>query len=286
MPSSLVFGASGAIGQFLLPKLRARDEHVVAASRQPPVDAADAGIEWLRADLFATPPPILKADSDVAAIYSLGPLDAFAKWFAQERPGSASLRRVIAISSMSAQSKQDSSDPAERALSTRLLEAEQTLFETATARNIACTIFRPTLIYGSGRDRSLAPLARFARRWRVLPIPHAAHGLRQPVHADDLAAACIAARDNAATFGRTYELGGGERLRFDAMLTRIAADPHHAALRLPVPMTLLRALEWIARGRAGALSRLQRHLLADNAAATRDFAYAPRAFDARAVLPQ
>jgi nucleoside-diphosphate-sugar epimerase len=283
VPSSLVFGATGAIGQFLLPKLRARDEHVVAASRQPRVAATDAGIEWLHADLFATMPEI----PAVETIFSVGPLDAFAKWFAQDQHGGgASMRRVIAISSMSAQSKQDSIDPAERALSTRLREAEQTLFDVATRRKVACTIFRPTLIYGSGRDRSLAPLARFARRWRVLPIPHAAHGLRQPVHADDLAAACVATRDAAVTFGRTYELGGGERLRFDAMLARIAMDPQCAALRLPVPLTLLRVVEWIARGHAGALSRLQRHLLADNAAAARDFAYAPRTFDARAVLPQ
>ena len=60
--------------------------------------------------------------------------------------------------------------------------------QAARDRNVAGTIFRPTLIYGTGRDRSLAPIARFARRWRVLPLPVGARGLRQPVHAavDDI----------------------------------------------------------------------------------------------------
>ena len=67
----------------------------------------------------------------------------------------------------------------------------------AAERGIACTVFRPTLIYGAGTDRSLAPIARFARRWRVLPVPLGANGLRQPVHARDLAAACVAVLANA-----------------------------------------------------------------------------------------
>ncbi len=277
MPASLVFGATGAVGHFLLPLLAARGEHIVALSRKSPPAAQAAGqIEWLRGDLFAdmpTPPPI-------ETIYSLGPLDAFADWFARSVP--TGVQRVIALSSMSVESKQDSPDPAERALALRLRDAETRLLQTAQTRAVACTIFRPTLIYGGGRDRSLAPLARFARRWRVLPIPRRADGLRQPVHAADLADACVAARDVVATFGQTYALGGGERLRFDALLARIAAGPPRIALTVPVPLVLLRAgLRFARFGNAiggGALARLRVPLVADNAPAARDFGYAPRAF--------
>ncbi len=281
MPATLVFGATGAIGEFLLPLLAAHGESVIALSRKSPLAGSNPGqVEWLRADLFADMPAL----PPIETVYSLGPLDAFADWFARSAPAKA--RRVIAFSSMSAQSKQDSPDSAERALAQRLRDAEARLLQAANARAIACTILRPTLIYGSGRDRSLAPIARFARRWRVLPIPRRADGLRQPVHAADLAAACIAVRDVAATFGQTYALGGGERLRFDALLARIAAGPPRIALGVPVPLALLRVGSRLVRNAigAGTLARLRLPLVADNTAAARDFGYAPRAFSSLDVL--
>jgi hypothetical protein len=54
------------------------------------------------------------------------------------------------------------------------------------------TILRPTLIYGAGIDRSITPIVQRALRLRLFPIPLAG-GLRQPVHADDIARAVVAA---------------------------------------------------------------------------------------------
>ena len=273
MASVLVFGASGAVGRFLLPQLRAA-HRLFAVSR-----AVRAGPEWLRADLggagFAWP------NADI--VISLGPLDAFAAWLEHARQ--PSLRRVIALSSMSAESKRDSADPAERALAARLRAAEAGVMETCAERGIAATIFRPTLIYGAGSDRSLAPIARFARRWHVLPLPLGATGLRQPVHAADLAAACAAVLDNPVTHGKTYELGGGEALPFRTMLLRLRAGAGGYVLPVPVPRVLARIWPG-ARVGSAALARLHDALLADNTAAMRDFGYAPRAFRGRDVLPE
>jgi nucleoside-diphosphate-sugar epimerase len=281
LPSILVIGATGAIGQFLVPRLVESGAKVVGLSRQElRAGANPSAIEWLRGDLFGTMPQMPAVD----IIFSLGPLDAFATWFT--RSANPALTRVIAFSSMSAQSKRASSDPAERELAARLQGAEAQLFGTASAQAIACTVFRPTLIYGSGRDHSLAPIARFAQRWRVLPIPSGASGLRQPVHAADLADACMRVLDCAAARGQTYALGGGERLRFDAMLQRIASGLPKPALALPVPLALVRVAARIARGHAldGALARLRLPLIAENNAAARDFGYQPRGFCEQDVL--
>jgi nucleoside-diphosphate-sugar epimerase len=274
MSTVLVFGASGAIGHFLLPRL-APDHCILPVSRSPRpgwvrADLADVSAEW--------------PDAEIAL--SLGPLDAFAAWL--DRNGCHGLRRVVAMSSMSAESKCASPDPAERALAERLRSAEGTLMRVASARDIAWTIFRPTLIYGAGSDRSLAPIARFARRWRLLPIPFPAGGLRQPVHARDLAEAVLAVLANPATFGKTYELGGGERLRFDAMLWRLQRAAPGFVLPVPVPLPALRLLARLRPGirvTPGSLRRLRQQLLADHTAATRDFGYAPAAFHATEVLP-
>jgi nucleoside-diphosphate-sugar epimerase len=210
----------------------------------------------------------------------------FSAWF-----DSAPLAGVLrdALSSMSAEAKSASPDVAERAGRT-LRAAEQRLLRSAATRGIACTLLRPTLIYDGGPDRSLVPIARLALRWRVLPIPLGASGLRQPVHAADLAAAVDAVIDCAAAHDRVYALGGGERLRFDRMLLRLRAAFPKFVLPLPLPQVIIRAALRMRSGRdaggisAAAVGRVRANLVADNSEAARDFGYAPRAFAAEDVV--
>lgn len=285
MSTFIIFGATGATGRFLLPALLGRGARVHAVSRRPPATADPPQPAWIRGDLFGTV-DALPADADV--ILSLGPLDAFSAWF--ESAPVAGVRRVIALSSMSKETKSTSPDAAERALAEALRAAEQRLLRNAASRAIACTVLRPTLIYGGGPDRSLVPIARFALRWRVLPVPLGATGLRQPLHAADLAGAVNAVVDCAAAHGKTYALGGGERLRFDQMLLRLRAAMPKFVLPLPVPQIMIRAALRVRLGRgAGAISaaavgRLRADLVADNSEAARDFDYAPRAFLADDVI--
>src|SRR4051812_41245820 len=112
MSSILLFGASGAIGRFLLPRLSPAHQVV-------PVSRAASTPGWLRADLNHADAHWPAAEAAI----SLGPLDAFAQWC--EQRGDPALRRIIAFSSMSAVSKRDSDDPAERELAARLMGAEQ-----------------------------------------------------------------------------------------------------------------------------------------------------------------
>ena len=267
MLTVLIFGASGAVGRHLLPLLAGANYKVWPVSRATRAgwlagDLNDVGIAWPAADIAI----------------SLGPLDAFANWLErQPQPP----RRVIALSSMSAETKALSPDPAERTLAERLRAAEAQLFDCSAAFSIATTIFRPTLIYGAGIDRSLAPIARFARRWHLLPIPLGATGLRQPLHAADLANAGAAVIDNASTYGKTYTLGGGERLTFAAVLWRLRAAQLGFMLPVPVPLSVLH----MSRISPGVLARLREPLIADNGPALRDFGYAPRPFIQADVLP-
>ncbi len=277
MPVSLVAGASGAIGRFLLPRLLAAGHEVIALSREQR-GSNDPHLRWIVGHLDGALPSLPALD----AIFSCGPLDAFARWFAQVSPPGRP--RVIAFGSMSIESKRDSADPAEQALVARLREAEQRLIAAASARGCAWNLLRPTLIYGAGIDRSLTPLAHFAQRWRVLPRLAAAHGLRQPVHADDLATACLTLSGSTHAANRTYALGGGERLAFGAMLERVRASVPVRVLPLPLPLSGVRGIARLAgavglpRPGAAALERLQRDLVADNTAAHADLGWSPRGF--------
>lgn len=276
MAVAIVIGASGAVGRFLVARLLERGDDVIAVSRKAR-GSGHARLRWIVGDLHAGLPQLPACD----LLYSLGPLDAFARWF-EQTPSSTPVR-VIACSSMSAQSKQRSSDRAERATAERLQQAEAALAATADARRCAWTVFRPTLVYGAGVDRSLSPIARFAHRWRVFPLIQGARGLRQPVHADDLAAACIAISVRTETISKIYPLGGAERLAFSAMLARVRASLGMATLPVPIPLPAVRALLGIAKiagaqASRAAVERLQVDLVADPACAAADFGWAPRGF--------
>ncbi|MEO7431418.1 MAG: NAD-dependent epimerase/dehydratase family protein [Dokdonella sp.] len=276
MAVAVVIGASGAVGRFLVARLLERGDDVIAISRKARV-SSHARLRWLVGDLHAGLPRLPACD----VLYSLGPLDAFALWF-EETPWPAPVR-VIACSSMSAESKQGSSDEAERATAERLQQAEAVLAAAAAVRGCAWTVFRPTLVYGAGVDRSLSPIARFARRWRVFPLIRGARGLRQPVHADDLAAACIAISVHAETISKIYPLGGAERVAFSTMLARIRASLRVATLPVPIPLVAVRALRGIAKAAgaqasSAAVERLQVDLIAEHASAIADFGWAPRGF--------
>lgn len=270
-------GASGAIGRFLLPRLRDAGHDVTALSRAPH-ENVDPRLRWLVGDLNSDMPELPSLD----VLVSAGPLDAFARWFAQARVVGAP--RVIAVGSMSVLTKRDSPDADERAVAARLLAAERQLVEATAACDSALTVFRPTLIYGAGIDRSLTPIARFAQRWRVFPRIAEASGLRQPVHADDLADACLAVIENPRTAGRTYALGGGERLTFTAMLDRVRASLPVSTMPLRVPLVAVHGLVAAAQAAgvhgisSAAAQRLRVDLVADQALAVDDFGWAPRAF--------
>ena len=78
-----------------------------------------------------------------------------------------------------------------------LEQGEDALRKWAELNRVQWVILRPTLIYGYGQDKNVSEIARFVRRFGFFPLIGKAQGLRQPVHADDVAEACKAALLNA-----------------------------------------------------------------------------------------
>ncbi|MGN6238010.1 SDR family oxidoreductase [Dyella sp.] len=271
----LVLGASSQIGHFLLPRLQAAGHDVLAISRQ--ARAGGAHLRWIVGQLPDAMPAALPA---LAGIVSCGPLLPFARWL--EAAPLDGAPRIVATSSMSAQTKRDSRVPAERALAQSLREGEAALADACARRGLRWNVLRPTIVYGAGLDRSLTPIAHRASRLRVFPLP-AGRGQRQPVHADDIAQACVAALREDAPSGHVLPIGGGERLSAAAMFARVRASLPVATLPLPIPRPLLRLGPRLVPRLQGPLARLEEDLIADNTELTRLLGVRPRAFqpDAR-----
>jgi nucleoside-diphosphate-sugar epimerase len=276
MRRALVFGGSGQIGWPLLDRLHDAGWQVVAVSRTPRND--QPGLHWIEGGLDDAP----GLPREVDAIFSCGPLDHFARWYAR---AAIDAPRVLAFGSTSIEVKRGSADPAERALAQRLREGEQGVFETAAARGASATLLRPTLVYGSGRDQTLTRIATLAREWGRFVLPRNARGLRQPVHVGDLAEAAFAACDVPATHGQAYALPGGETLPYRDMVARVlnVLEPRPRLVEVPSPLFALMLLGARALGKVGgfgdaAVRRMRSDLVFDLEPARRDFGYAPRPF--------
>ena len=282
-PRALVIGGSGQIGRFLVPQLLDSGHDVFALSRVPRTSARP-NLKWLQGDVFSVMPTLPTLD----LIFSLGPLNGFAEWLARTKLQGGP--RIVAFGSMSASSKRDSIDPDDRALSETLRLGEQALAQASGAAGLAWTLLRPTLIYGAGLDRSLTPLARFGTRWHVFPALRAANGLRQPVHAEDLALVSSVAARSDASIGRSFDLGGGERLPFASMLERVRRSLPTWVIPVPIPMAAVRigldlarrSTHWRGFG-PGIIERLGKDLIADDESARHALQWAPRPFRPDAV---
>lgn len=271
----LVPGASGQIGRFLLPILAGRGHRVVAVSRagQPP-----DGYPALTGVLWRGPAQV----KDTAqALVSVGPL-AVAVEMVPMLPG---LTRVVAFSSTSIITKQDSSDRAERELMEALAATEAALKSICQERDVELTLLRPTLVYGSGMDGTVTLLARFARRFGFLPIAGNGAGLRQPVHAEDLAHAACASLECDGAAGLTLDLPGGSTLSYRELCEAIFHALRRPPRLLRLPPTLLTMGVGLARHFPGLtglrptmVSRQNQDLVFDGERARQWLRFSPRAF--------
>lgn len=273
---ALVFGGSGQIGQRVCADLLRAGWCVDAVSRQ--AQTPSDGLRWIRGDLQHSEPLPGRAD----AIFSCGPLDHFARWYAAAGVESP---RVVAFGSTSIGVKRDSIDAQERDVAARLQHAETGLFSAAALRGAQATVLRPTLVYGAGRDKTLTQIAALARRTGFFVLPRNAIGLRQPVHVQDLADAALAVVDATATHGRSYAMPGGETLTYSAMVARTLAalTPPARLLRVPAALFGLALLGARKLGKLqglndAAVARMGEDLVFDPAPAQQDFDYRPRPF--------
>ncbi len=276
----LVTGASSQIGDFLLPRLNAAGYDVHAVSRI--ARDASPGLSWHQANL-ERPETLTQAAKGCSVSIHLAPIWSLPAHLADL--AHAGVQRVVVFSSTSRFGKEDSRDPVEQALVRRLAVAEQTLKEDCERLGLCRTVLRPTLIYGNGRDKNISSIARFVRRFGFFPIAGAAGGLRQPVHADDLAQAVCKVLESTIACGRSYNLCGGETLSYRRMVERIFVSVGRRPRIVPLPLQplrlLLRLLSILPRYRyvtPEMADRMNRDLVYDHGEAVRGFGYAPRGF--------
>jgi len=274
-----VLGASSLVGRCVLAGLVRDHFKVIAFSRQRQRDADTEAVKWrlIPEDVLSEPMP------PIALWICVAPVIALAAHFAWLQACGA--RKVVALSSTSRFTKGHSCDPQERRLASQLQDAEDRFEVWAQEHGVHWAILRPTLIYGLGQDKNIMRIAGLIRRFGFFPLLGHGVGLRQPVHAEDVALACVRALQSPQVCHHCYDLSGGEVLSYREMVTRIFATLGRRPRLFRVPLWLFRIavalLQWFPRYRhwsVAMVERMNQDLVFDHAQATRDLGFVPRLF--------
>ncbi len=257
-----VFGTTSLVGACLLPLLTEVGWRVVAFSR----GARSQGIE-----------------GDIPYWICLAPIWVLPDYFSLIEASGA--RRVVALSSTSRFTKVGSGDTAENIVATKLIDSEARVQAWAESRGIEWVVLRPTLIYGLSRDKNISEIGRFIRRFGFFPVLGKAQGLRQPIHAEDVASACVAALQAPGAVNRAYNISGGEALSYREMVARVFTALGRCPRLLTVPLwgfrvavKLLRFLPRYRHWSVAMAERMNRDLVFDHSDAKKDLGFSPRLF--------
>jgi hypothetical protein len=252
MSDVLLFGATSPSGLAFLQG--AGSLSVTVAGRRRPDGFADGLFQYC--DLRATDSleqPLCGTLVSFAPIWHLAP---FLSKLAEQHPAYlAGVRAVVACSSSSVITKRFAFNRFDRDLVQRLNDSQDLLMRTFKDLRLPCKIVAPTLIYGQVGvygDRNMSQLLQWMRRFPLLPLP-VDTGLRQPIHASQLAAVVrtlvmtlVPPTDGTLT-SDLIAVGGDDTLTYHELLLRLqqqceASDRARRCRLVAMPAWLFRGL--------------------------------------------
>lgn len=269
-----VLGASSMVGECLLSQLSSSGCRVTGFSRR--VIANSSNVDW---QLL----PVIETSFQIRDWICVAPIWVLPEYF--DMLESYGARRVVAVSSTSRFTKVSSGDGAEHETVYKLVSGEEKLQAWAQSRGIEWTVLRPTMIYGLGRDKNISEIVRVIRRFGCFPLFGQAKGLRQPIHATDVATGCLTALNSSVSSNRSYNISGGETLTYRDMVGRVFGALGRRPRVLIVPLwvfrfavAMLRCLPPYRHWSAAMAERMNQDMVFDQTDTLRDLALTPRTF--------
>ena len=209
-----VFGATGVVGQALLPLLA---EHDVTAVSRKARDEPD--VRYVVADAATgkgVAPALERADVVYYLVHSLGGRDyeqrdrAAAETVAQEA-ASAGVQQIVYLGGLGG----DDPDASPH------LRSRRETGERLASAGIPVTTLRAAMIVGKG-SAAFETILALIKRLPVMVTPSWVSTPTQPIALDDVARYLAGVCGNEAAFGDGYDVGGPEVMTYRQMIERIA----------------------------------------------------------------
>jgi len=171
------------------------------------------------------------------------------------------------------------------------LPAQTKAIRTAAEKSITdstlnYTIIRPTMIYGTGRDRNMIRLIKMIRRYPVIPIAGNGDSLQQPIHVDDLAEAILKAVKSNNTIRKDYNVSGKLPITYNQVIDQTAEALGKKVWKVHVPIGFVLPLVGLynrfssnPRIKVEQILRLNEDKSFDHSDAIKDFGFVSRTFE-------
>lgn len=223
----LVTGATGFVGRHLVPALLERGDQVRAMTRHP--ESYDGPGEPVRGDV-SDPGSLAEALTDVdVAVYLVHSLDDndFERRDADAARGfglacaATGVRQIVYLGGLG----RDDDELSEHLRSRR--EVERLLGESG----VPVTTLRAAVVVGAG-GISWEMTRQLVKNLPAMVVPRWATTLTQPIAVDDVVRYLAGVVGVEAAYGRTYEVGGADRLTYVEMLQQ--ASEQITGRRVPI----------------------------------------------------
>ena len=242
-------GASGLVGQNLVPRLKARGYiNIVAIDKHR---ANTAILRKLHPDITIIETDLAKdngwqtavADADIVimAHAQIGGLDPAAF---QANNVTATRRLIEAVRAKSPYVVHLSSSVVESAADDWYTQTKDAQEKSVIESGLPVTVLRPTLMFGWFDRKHLGWLARFMQKAPIFPIPGSGRYLRQPLYAGDfcdIIMACIEQRP----VGKTYNISGQERIDYIDLIRAVKEACNARARIVRIPYSLFWILLYV-----------------------------------------
>jgi nucleoside-diphosphate-sugar epimerase len=272
-----VTGATGFTGSRVVPLLlkhgyQVRCLHRAGSDCSP---LRQPEIEWVEGDLADTQAlaSSMKGTEALVNLASLGFGHADSIVSATQRAG---IQRAIFISTTAIYTQLNAKSKSARLAAERAIQTS----------GLEYTILRPTMIYGSPRDRNMWRLIRLLRLSPVVPIFGDGSYLQQPIHVDDVAGAVISCLSTDRTIGKSYNIAGRHPISYNEVVDTVATQLKKRVWKVHFPsrpaVLLLKSFEHLHIPfpfMAEQILRLNENKNFDYEAAQMDFGFDPMSFE-------
>ena len=225
----LVTGASGFIGTALAPRLAAAGHTPRLLFRRRPAAAPPGDV--VEGDL-AEPATLAAAVAGSDAVVHLGAatssgrLDPAVAYRLIAAARAAGCPRIVVMSTQHVHLPRPGLYGVTKRVADRLF----------LASGLDVTILRPSLVYGPGARGVFVKLAGLVRRLPVIPVIGPGTWHLRPVFLDDLIDVVVATLARRDVAGRTYDVGGPDRVTYNEFLAAICAALGRRCRRVRLPI--------------------------------------------------
>lgn len=236
----LVTGATGFIGSRLVSELVKRGYTVKALSRKPKEDTKN--LKYVKGDLF-NHEELEKALQGVEIAFYLvhsmeGDKKQWREFASRERiqaqnflqaATKAGVKRIIYLGGLVNESLELSPH----------MKSRKDVGDILASGSVAVTQLRASLIIGAGGG-SYAMLRYLVERLRVMVCPSWVKSLAQPIAVDDVIDYLIGCVEKPETTGRTFDIGGPEKLTYEELMRLYSAYLNKNLFVIQIPFLTTR----------------------------------------------